>query len=282
MKCNLIIPGFPKCGTTSLRDYLDLHPDIHMSPQKEPHYFSRDSVYERGSDWYEKLFESANPKAHIFGEASTSYAYDKKALGRIKSDLPNVKLILILRDPVERLLSHYRWLRSLGYEKKTLQDALNEEGNTEYSADVFDRGTYKTYLRASSYSKYVPYILDEFGIERVLLIRSKDLLHNPLQEMNKCYDFLGLPRMNDINYIAANKTSDQLKQNYWGLDYLAKFLPESIKKRINIRWYLRLLKRLGKSKAKSAIIESQEILMIRNMLAEETGYFKQLFANKVS
>lgn len=282
MKCNLIIPGFAKCGTTSLRDYLDLHPEIHMSPKKEPHYFSRDSVYDKGPIWYDQLFDKSNPKSHIFGEASTSYAYDKKALGRIKRDLPNVKLILVLRDPVERLLSHYRWLCSLGYENKPLQDALNEESNTEYSAEVFHRGTYKTYVRASNYSEYVPYILDEFGIERVHLVRSVDLLQNPQQEINKCYDFLNLPRMNNIQHIETNKTSDQKKQNYWGLDYVAACFPKSIKKRLGIQWYLWLLKRLGKSTVEPAIVDSREISIIKNMLTEDTDYFNQLFINKHS
>lgn len=277
MKCNLIIPGFPKCGSTSLCHYLDHHSDIHMSIKKEPHYFSRDSVYERGSSWHDQLFDNSNRKAHIFGEASTSYAYDEKALSRIKSDLPNVKLILILRDPVERLLSHYKWLRSLGYENKTLKDALNEERSNEYSAEVYDRGTYKTYLRASSYSKYVPYILDEFGIDRVRLIRSEDLLRTPLKVINDCYSFLGVSPMHQMHEIKANMTSDQKKQNYWGLDKVSGIFPKKLKGKFVTSAYLKLLKMLGKSSVGKIIIDPEDVIMVQELLKADTAYYKELF-----
>lgn len=74
MKCNLVVAGFAKCGTTSLHKYLDLHPRICMSSRKEPHYFSLKAAYAKGSGWYDSLFDHSTAESTLFGESSTSYS----------------------------------------------------------------------------------------------------------------------------------------------------------------------------------------------------------------
>src|SRR5690606_3691557 len=110
MTPNLIVPGAPKSGTSSLHEYLNLHPDIEMSRVKEPHFFTHNKIYQEGLDFYKKMF--LNPQIKYHGESSTAYFSDQLALKRIQKDVKDVKFILILRNPVERTISHYRWLVS--------------------------------------------------------------------------------------------------------------------------------------------------------------------------
>ncbi len=106
---DFLIIGAAKCGTTTLFHKLGQHPDISMASMKEPEFFSRDERYERGLDWYRSLFAAAEPHQRC-GEASGTYTWHPSlpdAAGRIARTLPDVKLIYIMRHPIERAYSHY-------------------------------------------------------------------------------------------------------------------------------------------------------------------------------
>ena len=106
---DFIIIGAAKAGTTTLHHYLDLNPQIYMSSPKEPCFFSDDEIYVKGVDWYSSLFSSAKPD-QACGEASTRYSpYPQytEAAPRMAELLPHVKLIYIMRHPVDRAYSHH-------------------------------------------------------------------------------------------------------------------------------------------------------------------------------
>ena len=103
---NLIVIGGAKCGTTSLHHYLGLHPDIYMSHPKELEFFIEDSGWRRGVPWYETKFPS--DKEAIRGEATpiyTRYPVYPGVPARMHSVIPDAKLIYIVRDPMERMMS---------------------------------------------------------------------------------------------------------------------------------------------------------------------------------
>ncbi len=210
MKCNLIIPGFPKCGTTSLHMYLDLHPYICMSKNKEPHFFSHNDYYSLGTKWYDTLFDQSKGTGGIkyFGEASTSYCYDEIALKRIKSRIEEPKIIILMRDPLNRLVSHYNWLWANYLESRPLLQAIYEEKNKGYDVhkSFNNSGTYATYLRGSNYSTFIPLIEDILGQDRILCIKSESLLKKPSDILSKCFAFLGLESIKINKNISANKT----------------------------------------------------------------------------
>lgn len=99
---NFFIVGAPKCGTTSLANWLREHPRVYFSPNKEPHYFS-----ERGrqlvptKQGYDQLFSDVGPEHIAIGEGSTGYLYSEIALPRIAAEYPEAKFIVCLRNPVE-------------------------------------------------------------------------------------------------------------------------------------------------------------------------------------
>src|SRR5690625_5018834 len=112
-KVNLFILGAPKCGTTSLYTYLNSHPEIFMSPIKEPHYFNTDSG-ERGITdkiEYEKLFCQSIEQQKYRGEASTWYLYSNIAVTSILKYNPNARFIVMIRNPCEMAPSLHKQLQ---------------------------------------------------------------------------------------------------------------------------------------------------------------------------
>ena len=126
------IVGAPKAGTTSLHHYLKQHPDVYVPERKEMHFFSQPEVlntyYEteemvKSSDEYEKHYEDASNE-QICGDITPSYLYNNNAANRIYSFSPEAKIIIILRDPVERAISHYLMDVRKGFVDVEMMDIL--------------------------------------------------------------------------------------------------------------------------------------------------------------
>lgn len=277
MKCNLIVPGFAKSGTSSLHKYLDMHPEICMSRVKEPHFFSRNDIYANGAKWHDELFLETDA-TQFLGESSTTYSLDKQPLMRIKKDLKDPKIIILLRDPIERLLSHYKWMWALNLEHRPILQAVIEEEENGYDAHIHIRGCYPAYKRASNYSHIVPMIIDLFGENNVLLLNTQDLLLKPVDCMSKCFRFLGIREMAIKETMAENQTQDKLFQRTLGLTSVARFIPADIKeKNIYVRFRAILTNLLGKRARQTPIITPKEVHQIKNILSEDAQYFQNIF-----
>ncbi len=130
---DMIIIGAMKCGTTSLFRYLAEHPDFFPPMTKEIHFF--DSKYDQGLDWYRRRFPTKikrltcrlRGRRIITGEASPYYMFHPHAMRRIASILPTVKLIVLLRNPVDRAYSHYHYEVKHGREQLTFEEAIDAE-----------------------------------------------------------------------------------------------------------------------------------------------------------
>ncbi len=122
--CNLIIPGAGKSGTSSLHAALTAHPQICGSNPKEPQFFSFPERYALGPDHHNAYF-SCDGSAKYYCEGSQCYFVHEDAIKRIAESLDNPQIIIMLRDPVDRLLSHYAWNFKRGAEKASLGEAIN-------------------------------------------------------------------------------------------------------------------------------------------------------------
>jgi len=182
---DFLVIGAMKAGTTSLYGYLQRHPGIFMPGNKEPQFFSIDERYARGLPGYAALFEGAKPD-QLCGEASTCYSRAgtyPEAARRIREALPNVKLIYLVRHPVDRLYSHYR---------HRMQERVNRGGEIipvdEYIAsdpEAFD---------ASLYMRQINVFLDAgFPKEQLLVAFSEDLTEDPAPTLDQVLSFLDLP-----------------------------------------------------------------------------------------
>lgn len=177
---NLLIIGAQKCGTTSLHNYLACHPGVHMSARKELVFFVAERNWPRGLDWYRGQFQTA---ATVRGESSPHYTMYPRHAGvpeRIRRTLPDVKLIYIVRDPIERIRSHYAHNTSLGAERRSLDDALFGP-----SAEGYFVNTSRYFLQIGRY-------LEHFPADRLLIVDHDELQHARRQVLRQVFAFLGV------------------------------------------------------------------------------------------
>lgn len=196
-----IIGGAPRSGTTWLYAVLDRHPDIAMAKPvaPEPKFFLRDDLYARGLAYYSKTWFAGLPLVALTGEKSTNYLESATAAARIHRDLPDVRLLFVLRNPADRAFSNYLWSRQNGLETESFETALEREEERErilpeelrYARPhaLFSRGLYARHLR--------PY-LEQCGRERVHVVRYEDLVAGPGDVAAGLHRFLGVaPRRAD-------------------------------------------------------------------------------------
>ncbi len=199
-KPNFIIFGTVKGGTTSLYNYLTLHPSILPAIQKEVHFFNRNHIFRQGLKWYLAHFPQIPQNLNLIsGEASPNYMYFPQAGKRVFQCLPEVKLILILRNPIDRAISHYYMARRLGQEQRSLEEALAGEVKTikNIPQRAFDEVNFftepPTYLRAGFYFYFIKEWMNVFPREQVLVLKSEEMYENPAATMKQVFEFLAVP-----------------------------------------------------------------------------------------
>jgi hypothetical protein len=197
-----LIIGAGKSGTTYLYDRLTEHPLIYRSLVKEPHFFRHN--YWKGISWYRAHFFSPtwnSTQGAITGEASGAMFYPH-APRRVKDVVPDVKLIAILRNPIDRAYSHYLHEVRLGFESLSFEEAIEAEptrldGETERVLDdeeYFSFGwRHFAYVSKGLYWKSLEAWLRYFHRDQLLIIKSEDFYENPTQILRQVARFLGLP-----------------------------------------------------------------------------------------
>lgn len=227
-----LIIGAMRSGTTSLTRYLGLHPDVFFAKHKELHFF--DHHYDRGLEWYQSCFEQAGPRLHL-GEATPNYIYDYRALERIANDLPLVKLIAVLRNPVDRAYSHYWHNRSRGKESLDFKSAVKAESQrllvsakhaTTYS--YLDRGRYATQLRK---------VLTLFGRDALKICLFDDLSSDPVGVVSDINAFLGVEGTTTLQ-IHGGRVNRYVEFRSLVLRRIAKRFPPQVRRivdRLNVR-----------------------------------------------
>ncbi len=177
---NLVVIGAARCGTTSLHRYLDLHPDIAMSGEKELNFFSVDAQWQRGISWYEQQFPSGTL---VRGESSPSYSTYPRSPhvpARMARVVPDARLIYLVRDPIERILSFYRFARFvLRNETRELAEAVRDFEVSRY-------------VVGSRYALQLERYLAYYPSEQILVVEQRDLLHRRVQTMRLVFGFAGV------------------------------------------------------------------------------------------
>jgi hypothetical protein len=212
-KPNLFILGVAKSGTTTLADSLRQHPEIFITPWKEPTFFSSDMNYARGMEWYLNNFFADSDGYSYRGDASPSYLYfADKVARRIKADLPgeDPKFIIVFRNPIDRAYSHYWHNVNRGlHEKLTFEQALLAEDERLKSQDkeLNDLGRIRyAYRNAGLYVRQLTTFWDFFPKDRFLLLLNEDLHRSTYsQTMGLVQTFLQVPTL-EINYEHSNSS----------------------------------------------------------------------------
>ena len=212
----VLIIGAQKAGTTSLYHYLTAHPLVFPAAHKEPRFFKE--RYSRGLNWYRVHFPLRTQRLLRPGaltlEATTGYLDYPHAPQRVAETLPEVKLVALLRDPVERAWSHYHHSLRLGRETLPFEVALEQEEARlgEYYRRVQSDPDYHdpavgahSYLARGRYAEGLERWLQVFGRERLLILKSEDLYADPESTVQTTLDFLGLPPLTDVSYRPFNE-----------------------------------------------------------------------------
>ncbi|WP_165357502.1 sulfotransferase [Sphingosinicella sp. CPCC 101087] len=175
---NLIVIGAMKAGTTSLHQYLSLHPEICMSDPKETDFFVETGNWQRGLAWYQSSF--ARPAA-IWGDASpnyTAYPHLKGVPERMHSVVPDAKLIYVVRDPIARMVSNYLHNVHGGREERPIAEALLDPSSR--------------YLNRSRYYLQVRQFLDYYDQSRIMIVSSEELSADRVKVLREVFAFLGV------------------------------------------------------------------------------------------
>ena len=190
-----IIIGAGKSGTTSMYNYLKHHPNIIASNSKEVEFFGFNK-FNFGINWYQKQFPTApdDGKKYLFFEASAGYIWRKDAPKDLFTSFPETKLIVMLRDPIDRAYSNYKmWMRA-GKKPISFEDAIDEKSS---SVDV------NFVIKAGIYVNYLKQWLSYFPQDQFLIVRFEDFVLNPDATVNQVFRFIGLPEFHHTSFPVA-------------------------------------------------------------------------------
>ena len=279
---NFLIVGVPKSATTSLHNYLAEHPQIYMPEKKDLNFFVRKFQAENvagpgdklnyspnsdGLDEYEELFEDAGDAVAI-GESSTSYFYFSECSHDIKAALgSDLKIIVVLRDPVERAFSNYMHLVRVGRETLPFREALQQEEKRRQEK-WSDFWRYKDH---SLYAERLGRCLGDYGVQRVKIVLYEELSANNLEVLRDVFRFLRVdtdfvpPNLNIIYNKGGRYSSTLLSDTLAGRNRV-----NGVLKRLLPRTVLRPLKAL-----RSRIMQWNTVK--EGMDPESRAYLKDFF-----
>lgn len=212
---DFIIVGVQKAGTTKLHSILMETEGVYLpSLRKEINFFNKH--YGKGLEWYKTLFKSESSKDSICGEVSPEYINSKEAIERIRLCCPDVKIVVSLRNPVERALSHYKHLIRTQGIKLDFEDALR---------------VYPEILLWGKYRSALNELYEQFPKENVYLCVFEDFVLHPSKELKSLFRFLG------VN--SEFETRDSEEKNY------SFYLPKFHRLYVLLRKISGLLRRVG-------------------------------------
>jgi Sulfotransferase domain len=199
---DFLVVGAMKSATTTLHEQLARQPGLFMCRPKEPNFFSDDAVYARGLDWYWSLFREAGD-AFVCGESSTHYTKlptYPRTLERMRRALPRVKLVYVMRHPIDRLVSHYVHERTLDAVPGLIEEAIDTH------PELVDYSRYSYQLRS---------YLDAYGWANVLPVFFGRLILHPQEELERICRFIGYPKTPrwDTSLRPQNVSSERLRKS---------------------------------------------------------------------
>ena len=185
---DFLVVGAQKAGTTSLHRYLSSNNNLFLPDSKELAFFWNEDYFRKGIDWYEQFFRDLAAKSRLTGEVSPQYMYSRKCAERIREYNPDIKIIMCLRDPIERAYSHYRMNVELGTESRSFEAIASlfircreESGDPE-----------KSYFGLGMYGKILGWYSECFDERQILFVYSESLRASRGETLKEICEFLGV------------------------------------------------------------------------------------------
>jgi len=276
------VVGAQKAGTTTIHDILKKHNDIILPNVKETKFFLYDKIYKKGYDYYVEKFYENTSNGKVLGEVDPDYLYFEHVPYRIKRILGvNIKIFIILRDPVKRAYSHYMMSKKRGYEKNNFYKATSIE-EKRINQGLFEKEHY-SYIDRGRYVNQVKRYIDCFGEENVFVYLFEDVIKD---------NFIGI--VNDICHnvgVLPYSEIERMKSNSASIaksEVLNRFINNVYYDRI---LYSHLLKKIYRgvfrsksirSKILSAIDHINQKKIINNFSdSEKKHYYEKFFVEEV-
>jgi hypothetical protein len=209
-KIDFLIIGTPKAGTTALATFLGTHPDIFI-PEREVLFFTSDEFYAMGDKYLDSVYKDSGNK-RLLGGRSGLLLFMHQLAERVHAYNPDMKVMAILRNPVDRAYSAYWYARRLGWETlPTFEDALAAE-------DRRSKGTPReramSYLVHGHYSEHIKRYIEAFGSDNVRILLSGDLKNAPEETFSGILEWLGLEP--DVSCVDLRKRVNEGGVPRWG------------------------------------------------------------------
>ncbi len=304
-----LIVGAVKAGTTSLHEYLQMHPEVFMSPVKETNYFSDADMlfadfnidykqdisvnldkylagpmdkkvhiaHVRTWEQYQKLFRNVKNEKAI-GEVSNSYLFGPSAANAIKNKLPNAKIVMILRNPVERLYSQFLMNLKLG---KILEKDLLKEIEADQNKKIKGWGVSHLYLEVGNYYEQVKKYYDVFPASQIKVILYEDFKLNAASVMKDLFLFLNVdpdfPIDMSIKYNEAGLPRFG-RLNYW----LTQMGVQGLVKKLFSAKLKDRLKELIYTKENIPVITEDEKMFLKNYYRNDINQLSELIHRDIS
>ena len=189
-RLDFILAGAQKSGTTALHYFLSRHPDITMGDQQEIHFFDNDAIFVSDVD-YEQLHKHYPLLAEstIAGDCTPSYMYHEPAAERIWKYNPKIKLLIILRNPVDRAFAHWNMQRFRGREPLDFFDAVREEQTRIAGAPPTEARRF-AYVDRGFYSRQLARFVKFFPCEQLKVVKFEDFTGKQIETLSSIFSFL--------------------------------------------------------------------------------------------
>ncbi len=248
---DFIIIGAMKAGTTTLYSNLNIHPEIGMTSEKEAHYFSK--KFEKGYNWYSSLYPESKS---FYGDVTPDYSWlhiYPETPKNIHSINPNTKLIYIVRDPIERIISHLH--------HDLYRDRLKY---SEISTKLFSN---PHYIYTSKYGFQLEGYLNYFDKSQILILDFNSLKDNPKDVINKIYNFIGvINKVHKDEFLITNTSSQKYLIKYH--DLVHSILPNRTSKLYHLFFYMLNIK------ISRPNLDQYVLRQLKNELKGDIDYFK--------
>lgn len=228
---DFLIPGAPKCATSSVYDLIALHPEVRRSWRKEPTNF----VHYGKSTLHARMNHPLRLGNFLCGDASVEYFFHPEAAASAAAVVPNAKIIFVLRDPVARAWSDYRMFVKSGCEKESFATAvgrairwLSDPGTIPLCDEVSRRAFNPVrYVRCGQYEENISRWLRKFDRNQMLIVFAEDYFARPVDFAASVYKFLGLPDFSPSSFPHARNSGEESEPDTDTAAALRTFYGES-------------------------------------------------------
>jgi len=229
-KLDFILAGAQKCGTTALHYFLQKHPRITMGDQQETHFFDDDELFSATVD-YDLLHRHFPPigRSTIAGECSPSYLYWKAAAERIWKYNAQIKLLILLRNPVERAFAHWNMQRFKGREPLDFFDAVKEEKSRITGAPPLEARRF-AYVDRGFYAQQLERFFQFFSREQIMIIKFDKFRQQQHETLDSIFSFLGVEPLISFQSKDRNVVPYQRAMNWEERVFLYNIFADDIAK----------------------------------------------------